>query len=181
MFPVQVTFAMIMYREWRNSWPSDYRCYRSRLLRKGNKLNIVPRNCKIIIEMKLEMSDYHENNWFLGSRKVYEPLATISGGKIYQAFLHVGPWTCLEIRTMVNDYEISSSIPIFKKEEKMKREHYISITSHDRRLQYCQQMTPNFFNSPALVGKKDISRKFKSQKWLQLWLKLNGCHRQFGS
>ena len=40
--------------------------------------------------MKLEMSDYHDNNWFLGSRKVYEPLATISGGKIYQTFLHVG-------------------------------------------------------------------------------------------
>ena len=68
---------------------------------------------------------------------------------------------------MANDYEISPSIPIFKNEEKMKGEHYISITSHDRRLQYCQQMTPNFLNSPALVGNKDISGKFKSQKWLQ--------------
>ena len=43
--------------------------------------------------MKLEMSEYHDNNWFLGSRKVYEPLVTISGGKIYQTFLHVGYWT----------------------------------------------------------------------------------------
>ena len=51
---------------------------------------------------------------------------------------------------------------------KIKREHYISITSHDRPLQYCQQMTPNFLNSPALVGNKDISGKFKSQNWLQL-------------
>ena len=31
--------------------------------------------------MKLEMSEYHDHNWFLGSRKVYERLATISGGK----------------------------------------------------------------------------------------------------
>ena len=51
---------------------------------------------------------------------------------------------------------------------KMKKEHFISITSHDRPLQYCQQMTPNFLNSPALVGNKDISGKFKSQNWLQL-------------
>ena len=79
--------------------------------------------------MKLEMSDYHENNWFLGSRKVYEPLATISGGKIYQAFLHVGPWTCLEIRTMVNDYEISPSIPIFKNEERTLHIPYKSWSS----------------------------------------------------
>ena len=69
---------------------------------------------------------------------------------------------------MAHDYEISPSIPIFKNEEKMKREHYISITSHDRRPQYCQQMTANFLNSPALVGNKDISGKFKSQKWLQI-------------
>ena len=40
--------------------------------------------------MKLEMSEYHDNIWFLGSRKVYEPLVTISGGKIYQTFLQVG-------------------------------------------------------------------------------------------
>ena len=39
---------------------------------------------------------------------------------------------------------------------KMKREHYISITSHDRPFQYCQQITPNFLNSPALLGNKDI-------------------------
>ena len=51
---------------------------------------------------------------------------------------------------------------------KMKREHYISITSHDRPFQYCQQITPNFLNSPALLGNKDISRKLKSQNWLQL-------------
>ena len=69
---------------------SDYHCYRSRLLRKGNKLNIVLRNYKIVIEMKLEMSEYHDNNWFLGSRKVYEPLVTIPGGKIYQRFFQVG-------------------------------------------------------------------------------------------
>ena len=43
---------------------------------------------------------------------------------------------------------------------KMKRGHYISVTSHDRRLQYCQQMTPNFLNSPALVGNKGISGEF---------------------
>ena len=139
-----------MYREWRNPWPSGYRCCRSRLLRKGNKLNIVLRNCKIVIEMKLEMSEYHDNNWFLGSRKVYEPLATISGGKIYQRFFQVGSWTWLEISPMAHDYEISPSIPIFK----IKREHYISIISHDRPLHYCPQMTPNFLNCPALAGGK---------------------------
>ena len=69
---------------------------------------------------------------------------------------------------MAHDYEISPSIPIFKNEDKMKREHYISITSHDRRLQYCQQMTPNLLNSPTLVGNKDISGKFKWQMSLQL-------------
>ena len=106
---MQVTFAMIMYRESRNPWPSGYRCCRSRLLRKGNKLNIVLRNCKIVIEMKLEISEYHDNNWFLGSRKVYEPFATIPGGKMYQTFLHVGSWTRLEISTMAHDYEISPS------------------------------------------------------------------------
>ena len=64
----------------------------------------------------------------------------------------------------------------------MKREHYISITGHDRPLQYCQQkITPNFMNSPALEGNKDISGKFKLQNWLQLWVKLNEHHRQFGS
>ena len=168
-----------MYREWRNPWPSGYRCYRSRLLRKGNKLNIVLRNCKIVIEMKLEISEYHDNNWFLGSRKVYEPLVTISGGKIYQTFLQVGSWTWLEISTMAHDYEISPFIPMAYL--KMKREHYISIASHERPFQYCQQMTPNFLNNPALVRNKDISGKFKSQNWLQLWVKLNGCHRQFGS
>lgn len=62
-----------------------------RLLRKGNKLNIVLRNCKIVIEKKLEMSEYHDNNWFLGSRKVYEQLVSISGDKIYpETFLQVG-------------------------------------------------------------------------------------------
>ena len=106
-----------MYREWRNPWPWGYRCYRSRLLRKGNKLNIVLRNCKIVIEMKLEMSEYHDNNWFLGSRKVYEPLVTISGGKIYQTFLQVGSWIRSEISTMAHDYEISPSNPIFKNQE----------------------------------------------------------------
>ena len=50
----------------------------------------------------------------------------------------------------------------------LKNERYISITSHDRPVQYCQQITPNFLNCPALVGNKDISRKFKSQNWLQL-------------
>ena len=42
------------------------------------------RNYKIVTEMKLEMSEYRDNNWFLGSRKVYEPLITISADKIYQ-------------------------------------------------------------------------------------------------
>ena len=51
---------------------------------------------------------------------------------------------------------------------KMKREHYISLTSHDRPFHYCQQITPNFLNSPALLGNKGISRKLKSQNWLQL-------------
>ena len=68
--------------------------------------------------MKLEMSEYHDNNWFLGSGKVYEPLVTISGGIIYQTFLQVGSWTWLEISTMVHDYEISPSTPIFKNEER---------------------------------------------------------------
>lgn len=123
---MQVTFAMIMYREWRNPWPSGYRCCRSRLLRKGNKLNIVLRNCKIVIEMKLEISEYHDNNWFLGSRKAYEPLATISDGKICQTFLQVSSWTRLEISTMAHDYEISPSIPIFKNEERTLYIHYKS-------------------------------------------------------
>ena len=107
-----------MYREWRNPWPSGYRCYRSRLLRKGNKLNIVLRNCKIVVEMKLEISEYHDNNWFLGSRKVYEPLLTISGGKIYHTFLQVGSWTWIEISTMAHDCEISPFIPISKMKRK---------------------------------------------------------------
>ena len=51
---------------------------------------------------------------------------------------------------------------------KMKREHYISVTSHDLPLQYWQQMTPNFLNCLALVGNKDIFGKFKPQNWLQL-------------
>ena len=45
---------------------------------------------QIVIETKHEMSEYHDNNWVLGSRKVYEPLATISGGKTYQKFLEFG-------------------------------------------------------------------------------------------
>ena len=126
---MQVTFAMIMYREWRNPWPSGYRCCRSRLLRKGNKRNIVLRNCKIVIEMKLEISEYHDNNWFLGSRKAYEPLATISDGKICQTFLQVSSWTRLEISTMAHDYEISPSIPIFKNEERTLYIHYKSWSS----------------------------------------------------
>ena len=65
---------------------------------------------------------------------------------------------------MAHDYEISPSIPIFKNEEKT----LYTITIHDRPLHYCQQMTPNFLNSPALMGNKDISGKFKSQNWLQL-------------
>ena len=67
---------------------------------------------------------------------------------------------------MAHDREISPSIPIFKNEERTLYTH----TSHDLPLQYCQQMgmTPNFLNSPALVGNKDISGKFKSQNWLQL-------------
>ena len=44
----------------------------------------------LMFDILLEMSGYHDNNWFLGSRKVYEPLVTISGGKIYQTFLQVG-------------------------------------------------------------------------------------------
>ena len=60
---------------------------------------------------------------------------------------------------MAHDYEISPSIPIFKNEER---------ASHDRPFQYCQQMIPNFLNSPALEGNNDISGKFKSQNWLQL-------------
>ena len=51
---------------------------------------------------------------------------------------------------------------------KMKRENYISITCLDRPLQYCQEMTPNFLNCPALVENKDISGKFNPQNWLQL-------------
>ena len=68
--------------------------------------------------MKLEMSEFHDNNWVLGFRKVYEPLVTISGGKIYQTFHQVGSRTRLEISTMAHDYEISPFIPIFKNEER---------------------------------------------------------------
>ena len=66
---------------------------------------------------------------------------------------------------MAHDYEISPSIPIFKNEERALYTHY---PSHDRPFQFCQQMTPNFLNNPALVGNKDISGKFKLQNWLQL-------------
>ena len=153
-----------MYREWRNPWPSGYRCYRSRLLRKGNKLNIVLRNCKIVVEMKLEISEYHDSNWFLGSRKVYEPLVTISGGKIYQTFLQVGSWTWLEISTMAHDYEISPSI--FKNEEKTLYIHYMSWSSPSVLLTNDPQLEQS-----CLRGKQRYFRKIQVAKLVTIMSK----------
>ena len=76
--------------------------------------------------MKLEISEYHDNNWFLGSRKVYEPLVTTSGDKVYQTFPQVGSWTWLKISTMAHDYEISPSTPMLKNQERTLYIHYKS-------------------------------------------------------
>ena len=130
---------------------------------------------------KLQNSNWNEtwyicdNNWFLGSRKVYEPLVTISGGKIYQTFLQLGSWTWLEISTMAHDYEISPSIPIFKNEERTLYIHYKSWSSP----LVLPTNDPLLLEQSCLSGKQRYFRKVQVAKLVTIMSKTKWMYRQF--